>query len=187
MILPVIDILAGIPSVIFGIWGIIMISAPGYVETIAPAFGYESSGYCILAGGIVLAVSVFALIIHLLLEVFETVPKELREASLSLGANKWETIKLVVLKKARPGIIAAVVLGFSRALGETLAVLMVVGNVAEKPSNVFSAGYPIPALIANNYGEMMSMSHVRFSIDVLPHCCYFVIILLFNMASRKQC
>jgi phosphate transport system permease protein len=182
MILPVIDILAGIPSVIFGIWGIIMI-VPWIRETVAPAFGYESSGYCILAGGIVLAVSVFPLIIHLLLEVFGTIPKELREASLSLGANKWETIKLVVLKKARPGIIAAVVLGFSRALGETLAVLMVVGNVAQKPENVFSAGYPIPALIANNYGEMMSIpmydSALMFAALLL-----FVIILLFNIASR---
>ena len=71
--------------------------------------------------------------------------------------KKWETIKYVVLKKAQRGLLAAIVLGFARALGETMAVLMVVGNVAEVPSSIFDPAYPLPALIANNYGEMLSI------------------------------
>jgi len=178
-----VDILAGIPSVIFGIWGIILI-VPFISETLAPAFGEDdTTGYSILAGGIVLAIMAFPIIIHIMLEVLRTVPKELRDASLSLGANKWETIKKVVLRKAAPGISAAVVLGFSRAFGETLAVLMVVGNTAIIPHTVFDSGYPLPALIANNYGEMMSIpmydSALMFAALLL-----LTVILLFNVVAR---
>lgn len=107
----------------------------------------------------------------------------MREASLSLGATKWQTIKFVVLKKAKPGIIAAIVLGVSRALGETMAVLMVVGNMVQIPKSVFDAAYPLPALIANNYGEMLSIpmydSALMFSALVL-----FIIVVVFNVFSR---
>lgn len=178
-----VDILAGLPSVIFGIWGIILI-VPLISNTVAPFFGVEdTTGYSILAGGLVLAIMVFPIVIHIMLEVLRTVPVELREASLSLGANKWETIKKVVLKKAMPGIIAAIVLGFSRAFGETLAVLMVVGNTALIPKSVFDSGYPLPALIANNYGEMMSIpmydSALMFAALLL-----LTVILFFNIAAR---
>jgi phosphate transport system permease protein len=90
-------------------------------------------------------------------EVLQTVPQGLREASLAVGATRWQTIKYVVLPKALPGVIAAIVLGFSRAFGETIAVMMVVGNVPQMPQSIFDAAYPLPALIANNYGEMMSI------------------------------
>ncbi|MCY7411389.1 MAG: phosphate ABC transporter permease subunit PstC [Chitinophagales bacterium] len=178
-----VDILAGIPSVIFGIWGIIMI-VPFISNTLAPAFGEEdTTGYSILAGGIVLAIMVFPIVIHIMLEVLRTVPIELREASLSVGANKWETIKKVVLRKAAPGISAAIVLGFSRAFGETLAVLMVVGNTAIIPHSLFDSGYPLPALIANNYGEMMSIplydSALMFAALLL-----LSVILIFNIVAR---
>ena len=131
-IVPFIDILAGIPSVIFGIWGVVVV-VPAIRNVIAPMFGFESTGYCILAGSIVLSIMVFPIIINLLYEVLKTVPQNLRDASLSLGANKWETIKWVVLRKAKPGLVAAIVLGFSRAFGETISVLMVVGNVPKLP------------------------------------------------------
>ena len=178
-----VDILAGIPSVIFGIWGIILI-VPFIADTLGPAFGQEDiTGYSILAGGIVLAIMVFPIVIHIMLEVLKTVPHELREASLSLGANKWETIKKVVLRKAAPGISAAIVLGFSRAFGETLAVLMVVGNTVMIPHSLFDSGYPLPALIANNYGEMMSIpmydSALMFAALLL-----LTVILLFNILAR---
>lgn len=178
-----VDILAGIPSVIFGIWGIIMI-VPFISNTLAPAFGVEdTTGYSILAGGLVLAIMVFPIVIHIMLEVLRTVPVELREASLSLGANKWETIKKVVMRRAAPGITAAIVLGFSRAFGETLAVLMVVGNTALIPHSLFDSGYPLPALIANNYGEMMSIpmydSALMFAALLL-----LTVILLFNVVAR---
>ena len=129
---PVIDLLAGIPSVVFGVWGI-MVVVPFVGNVLAPLFGVYSTGYSILAGGIVLAIMIFPTIIHVSLEVFSTVPAALRDASLSLGATRWETIQHVVLRKGAQGILAASVLGFSRAFGETMAVLMVVGNVPLVP------------------------------------------------------
>ena len=179
---PLIDLLAGIPPVIYGVWGTLFI-VPFIQEKLAPHFVAFSSGYSALAGGIVLAVMIFPLIISILMEVFDTIPQELRDASLSLGANEWETAKNVVLKKSFPGIIAAIVLAVSRALGETIAVLMVCGNMAQIPHSVFDSVYPLPALIANNYGDMMSVpmydAALMFAALIL-----FVIIFLFNAISR---
>ncbi|MNL24319.1 Phosphate transport system permease protein PstC [compost metagenome] len=121
--------------------------------------------------------------ISIMVEVLKTIPAELKAASLSLGATKWETAQKVILRKAKPGIIAAIVLAISRAFGETIAVLMVCGNVPKIPTSIFDAGYPIPALIANNFGEMMSIplydSALMFSALLL-----FVIIFGFNLISR---
>jgi phosphate transport system permease protein len=103
--------------------------------------------------------------------------------SLSLGATHWQTIKHVILRKAAPGIIAAVVLGLSRAFGETMAVLMVAGNVAKTPSSVFDPAYPLPALIANNYGEMMSIP-LYDSAMLLSCLILMLIVLLFNILAR---
>ncbi len=182
LIQPVIDLLAGIPSVVYGLFGILLI-VPLIKNPIAPFFGVTSSGYCVLAGGLVLAIMVFPILISISFEVFRTVPNEMREASLGLGATRWETVKHVVLKKAFPGVIAAVILGFSRAFGETMAVLMVVGNVARVPASVFDPAYPIPALIANNYGEMMSIplydSALMFAALLL-----LVVIVGFNIVAK---
>ncbi|MFH0895276.1 MAG: phosphate ABC transporter permease subunit PstC [Bacteroidota bacterium] len=181
-ITPFIDILSGIPSVIFGVWGIILI-VPLIRNQIAPFFGYESNGYSILAGGLVLAVMIIPIIINVLLEVFRAVPIELREASLSLGATKWETVKSVLLRRTRAGIIASVVLGLSRALGETMAVLMVVGNVVHVPGGLFEPGYPLPALIANNYGEMLSIP-LYDSALMLAALVLLLVVIAFNVFSR---
>jgi len=179
---PVVDLLAGIPSVVYGVWGVLMV-VPFVGKVLAPLFGVYSSGYSVLAGGIVLAIMVFPTIIHVALEVFSAVPYELRETSLSLGATTWETVKHVVLRKGLQGIIAAVVLGVSRAFGETMAVLMVVGNVARMPKSVFDPAYPLPALIANNYGEMMSIprydSALMFAALIL-----LLVVLVFNLGAR---
>jgi phosphate transport system permease protein len=179
---PLIDLLAGIPSVVYGVWGVLVI-VPLIRNYIAPAFGSFSSGYSVLAGGIVLAIMVFPIIIHVSLEVFRTVPYEIREASLSLGATRWQTIKHVVVRKAMPGIIAAVVLGLSRAFGETMAVLMVAGNVAKAPASVLDPAYPLPALIANNYGEMLS---VPLYDSALLLACFILllVVLFFNIIAR---
>jgi phosphate transport system permease protein len=179
---PLIDILAGIPSVIFGIWGILVI-VPLVSNHIAPAFGISSTGYCILTGGIVLSIMVFPIIIYVLLEVFRTVPEDLRNAALSLGANKWIMIRKVLLRKAGPGIISAIALGFSRALGETLAVLMVVGNVVNLPSHPLEPGYPLPALIANNYGEMLSIPMYDSALMLCAFILFFIVVL-FNIGAR---
>jgi phosphate transport system permease protein len=179
---PAIDLLAGIPSVVYGVWGVLMI-VPFVGKVLAPVFGASSSGYSVLAAGIVLAVMVFPTIIHVSLEVFASVPRDLREASLSLGATRWETVKHVVLRKGLPGIVAAVVLGVSRAFGETMAVLMVVGNVARSPRSVFDPGYTLPALLANNYGEMMSIP-LYDSALMLAAFVLFAVVLVFNIAAR---
>jgi phosphate transport system permease protein len=109
---PAVDLLAGLPSVVYGVWGVILV-VPFVGNVLAPLAGVYSSGYSILAGGIVLAIMTFPTIIHVTLEVFSTVPLALREASLSLGATKWETTRHVVLRKGAQGILAASVLGFS--------------------------------------------------------------------------
>src|SRR6201996_4411984 len=179
---PFVNLLSGIPPVIFGVWGVLFI-IPLIQKYIAPHFVEFSTGYSVLAGGIVLAVMIFPLIVSIVCEVLNTIPKELKETSLSLGATKWETIKKVSLRKAKAGIIAATVLAISRAFGETIAVLMVCGNNAVVPHSIFDPGYPLPALIANNYGEMLSIpmydSALMFAALLL-----FIIILLFNIISR---
>ena len=179
---PVIDILAGIPSVVYGVWGILVI-VPFISRYAAPFFGAETSGYSILSGALVLAVMIVPFVLNILIDVFRTIPEELTEASLSLGASKWQTIKKVLIRKAFPGIISAFGLGVSRAFGETIAVLMVVGNVAKVPGGVFQPGYPLPALIANNYGEMLSIP-LYDSALMLAALLLFVVVLLFNLASR---
>jgi len=179
---PLIDLLAGIPSVIFGVWGVLVI-VPLIKNHIAPFFGTFSTGYSVLAAGIVLAIMVFPVIIHVSVEVFRTVPRQLREASLSLGATKWQTIKHVVLRKAMPGVIAAVVLGLSRAFGETMAVLMVAGNVVKVPHSALEPAYPLPALIANNYGEMLSIPMYDSAL-LLASLVLLVVVLVFNVLAR---
>ncbi|MBF0494602.1 MAG: phosphate ABC transporter permease subunit PstC [Candidatus Omnitrophica bacterium] len=179
---PFIDILAGIPSVVYGMWGVLVI-VPLVKNIIAPLFGGYSAGYSVLAGGLVLAVMISPVIIHISVEVLRTVPSDLKQASLALGATKWETIKFVVMKRAMPGMIAASVLGLSRAFGETIAVMMVVGNVARIPRTVFDPAYPLPALIANNYGEMLSIplydSGLLFAALLL-----LLVVIYFNVVSK---
>jgi phosphate transport system permease protein len=179
---PVVDLLAGIPSVIYGVWGVLMV-VPFVGHVVAPFFGAYSSGYCVLSGGIVLAIMVFPTIIHVALEVFGSVPQDLRDTSLALGATRWETVKHVVLRKGLTGIIASVVLGLSRAFGETIAVLMVVGNVAKVPASVFDGAYPLPALIANNYGEMMSVPLYDAAL-MLAALVLLLVVLVFNAGAR---
>jgi phosphate transport system permease protein len=180
---PVIDLLAGLPSVVYGVWGVILV-VPFVGNVLAPLAGVQASGYSILAGGIVLAIMTFPTIIHVTLEVFASVPRSLRDASTSLGATRWETTRHVVLRKGAPGILAASVLGFSRAFGETMAVLMVVGNVPAVPRSLFDPGYPLPALIANNYGEMMSVPRYDAAL-MMAALVLTLVVLFFNVLARR--
>ena len=179
---PVVDLLSGIPPVIYGVWGTLTI-VPLIADKIAPKFVEFSSGYTVLAGGVVLAVMIIPLLISILVEVFRSIPQEMTDASLTLGATKWQTVKKVMLRKSFAGIIAATVLAISRAFGETIAVLMVCGNITQIPHSVFDAGYPLPALIANNYGEMLSMPGYESAL-MLSAFMLFIIIVLFNGLSR---
>lgn len=178
-VFPVLDILAGLPSVVYGVWGVLVV-----VPWIAQYLGGEfSTGYTVLAGGVVLGIMVLPLMVSLFVELFSAVPMDVREASLSLGATRWQTTKFVLMRKSFPGILATVILSISRAMGETIAVLMVCGNLVQIPSSPLDAGYPLPALIANNYGEMMSVplyeSALMFAALIL-----FVVVFVFNIVSR---
>jgi phosphate transport system permease protein len=190
---PLIDLLAGIPSVVYGVWGVLTV-VPFIEKAAGPALnrwlGFlplfrtdNPTGYGVLAGGLVLAVMVFPVIIAVAEEVIRATPRGLREASLALGATRWQTVKHVVLRHTLPGVIAAVVLGFSRAFGETMAVLMVVGNVPQVPHSIFDAAYPLTALIANKYGEMMSIPSYDAAL-LGAALILLLIVLAFNIASR---
>jgi phosphate transport system permease protein len=178
---PLIDVLAGIPSVIYGFWGVIVVVP--FVRAMGQVLGSPTTGYSLLAGGIILAIMVFPIIISVSTDVLRTTPIEAREASLALGATRWETTKHVVLRSSRGGILAAIVLGFARAFGETMAVLMVVGNVAKVPTSLFDPAYPLPALIANNYGEMMSIP-LYDSALMLAALILLLVVAGFNLAAH---
>lgn len=182
IVFPIFDILAGIPSVVYGVWGTLII-VPWIADKLGPRFVDYTSGYTVLASGIVLGIMILPILVSLLIEIFTIVPQDYREASASLGATKWQTCSKVILRKAMPGIVAAVVLSISKAFGETIAVLMVCGNYAAIPRSLFDPCYPLPALIANNYGEMLSLplyeSALMFAAFIL-----FFIILVFNIISR---
>lgn len=190
LIKPIIDLLAGISPVVYGVWGIIAV-VPLVRDYLMPFFSSKFSffpfasdnytGFTALTAGIVLAVMTFPIIISIIEEVIGTVPFETKEASLALGATKWQTIKYVVLRKALPGIIAAIILGLSRAFGETMAVLMVAGCAMHIfPKSIFDTAYPLPALIANTYGEMMSIPLYDAAV-LLAALALLVVTTLFNM------
>lgn len=189
---PVLDVLAGIPSVVYGVWGLIAIVP--FVQNVAapvlravfpgiPLFNSQNpTGFSILAGSLVLSVMVAPVMIAVSYEVLQTAPQGLREATLAMGATRWQMVKHVVLRRCAPGIAAAVVLGFSRAFGETMAVLMVVGNVPKAPASILDPAYPLPALIANNYGEMMSIPMYDAAL-MGAALVLLVVVLLFNIVS----
>lgn len=190
---PLIDLLAGIPSVVYGVWGVLVVipfianmlgpyaeTHWGHIPLLATAF---TTGFSVLAGAIVLAIMICPVIVAIVDEVLRAVPAEYREASYVLGATRFETIMRVVIRKSLPGIVAAVVLGISRALGETMAVLMVVGNVPFTPRSIFDPAYPLPALIANNYGEMMSIPLYDAAL-LGAALVLLVVVLAFNILAR---
>lgn len=186
---PAIDILAGIPSVVYGLWGILVV-VPFIAQYLGPLFGAKTMGYSILAAALVLSVMIIPFILNILIEIFRAFPMELKEAALSLGCTQWQMVKHVLLRKTSPGIIAAYGFGLARAFGETMAVLMVVGNVVKIPKGVFDPGYTLPALIANNYGEMLSIpqydSALMFAALILLGVSLFFNLLMHFLISRYK-
>ena len=177
MVVPVFDILASIPSVVFGIWGILCIVP--LMRALAMLQGSARSGYCLLSAAIVLALMIIPTITAVSLDVLRAVPVDIREASLALGATRWETTARVLLRRARAGLLAASLLGISRALGETMAVMMVAGNVARIPNSLFAPVYTLPSLIANNYGEMMSIP----AYDAALMCAALILLIVVALIS----
>ncbi|CDN32805.1 Phosphate transport system permease protein PstC [Mucinivorans hirudinis] len=182
IVFPVLDILAGLPSVVYGVWGVLVV-VPWISDWLAPNFVEYSTGYTVLAASVVLGVMILPLMISLFVEMFSTVPQELRDASLSLGATRWQTTKSVIIRKSAPGIVASVILAISRAMGETIAVLMVCGNIVQLPDSLLDGCYPLPALIANNYGEMLSVPLYESAL-MMAALILFVVVFVFNIVSR---
>jgi len=157
-----IELLAGIPSVVIGLWAFFVLTPlmrdnvdPFLSHTLGflPFFQGNASGYGFLTAGVVLAIMVLPIMIALSRDVIRAVPRALREASLALGATNAETIWAVILPYARVGITGAVLLSLGRALGETIAVTMVIGNRPEISTSLFASGYTLPSVIANEFTE----------------------------------
>ena len=158
----VIEMLAAIPSVIFGIWGFLVLCpfmkahvTPWLADHLGanPVFAGPPVLMNVLTAGVILAVMILPIITAITREVLLTIPPGQREASVSLGATKWETIKHVLLRQAKGGITGAVVLGLGRAFGETMAVVMVIGNSPKIAASLLQPGYTMPALLANQFNE----------------------------------
>ncbi|VVB61433.1 Binding-protein-dependent transport system inner membrane component [uncultured archaeon] len=179
VIRPFIDVLAGVPSVVYGLCALLFL-VPFVKDVVAPWFGIETTGYCILTASITLAIMVFPIIISLCVESFHAIPLSLREASLSVGATKWETVKKVIFRASAPSVISAVFLGFGRAFGETIAVNMVVGGITRTPSTLFSPGQTLASLIVSAYSDMMS-SPLYESALMMVALILFIVVLLFNI------
>jgi phosphate transport system permease protein len=163
-----VEILASIPSVVYGLWGLIVL-VPVLRDVIEPALGKTLGflplfsgpplGVGYLAAGMLLAIMILPTIASVTIEVLRTMPAALREGALALGATRWEAIRTAVLPYARRGILGAVILGLARALGETMAVTMVIGNQPEIHASLFSAGYSLPSVIANEFAEASGAVH----------------------------
>jgi phosphate transport system permease protein len=163
-----VELIAAIPSVIIGLWGIyVMIPAIKPFQMWLyerwqwlPFFNTEPSGPSMLSAGLILALMILPTIAAISRDILVTVPPELSSASLSLGGTRWETILKVKLPVAMAGIIGAVMLGLGRALGETMAVTMVIGNSAQINFSILDPAYTIPAVLANEFAEALDPLHI---------------------------
>jgi phosphate transport system permease protein len=159
----IIEMLAAVPSVVYGLWGLLNLIPfmRDYVEPILqtnlgflPIFTGPTMGLGMLTAGVILAIMIIPYGSSVMREVIAAVPRSQREACFALGATKWETIRTAVLPFARTGIVAAVVLAMGRAIGETMAVTMVIGNVARISPSLFLPAETIPSVIANEFTEV---------------------------------
>ena len=156
-----VEILAAIPSVVYGLWGMFVL-APlmrTYVDPFlhrfigGPLFGEGPTGLSLFTAGTILSIMILPTITAISREVFEAVPNVYRESARALGATSWETIQLSVLKSSKPGVVGALMLGLGRALGETMAVTMVIGNTPQVSLNLLAPGHSMASVIANEFTE----------------------------------
>ncbi len=188
-----VDLLAAIPSVVYGLWGIFVLVpllrdpvGPFLRDTLhlssTPLFGGPNYGYSMLAAGVILAIMILPFISAVTREVLLAVPRSQREAALALGATRWEMIRDAVVPYARSGIIGGIILGLGRALGETMAVTMLIGNRAEISASLFAPGYTMASLIANEFSEATSDMHLSALMAV--GAVLFIVTLLVNAIAR---
>jgi phosphate transport system permease protein len=186
-----VELLAAIPSVIYGLWGIFVL-APllrEYVEPfLAKTLGWTGLftgpmyGLGMLAAGIIMAIMVVPVIASITREVMIAVPQNQREAVLALGATRWEMIRMGVLRNARIGIVGGVILGLGRALGETMAVTMVIGNRPEIAKSLFAPGYTMASVIANEFTEATGDLYLSALVEI--GLALFIVTLIVNALAR---
>lgn len=170
-----VELLAAVPSVVYGLWGIFVL-APWLRDHVqvplsehlgfVPLFSGPPLGVGLMAGGVVLAIMIVPTITAVSREVLRAVPDSLREGALAMGSTRWEMIRLVLLPAARPGIMGAIILGLGRALGETMAVTMVIGNRAEIPRSLLSPAQTMASVIANEFAEAVGDVHLAALVEV---------------------
>ena len=162
----VLDLLAAVPSVVFGLWAFNVLRQPlgntvypwiadtiGSVPGLRAFFGDPVNGSSFFTAGLILALMITPIITSLSREVFTTVPDALREGALAMGATRWEMIRASVLPYGKVGLVGAVLLGLGRAMGETIAVALVIGSSPQITAKLFASGDAMPAVIVNNFGE----------------------------------
>ncbi len=187
----IIELLAAVPSVIIGLWGIFIL-APFIRDYLAPPlstylgflplFQGPMYGLSMLTGGVILAIMIIPITSSVSREVIMTVPTHQREGALALGATGWETTRIAVLPYARSGIFGAVILGFGRAIGETMAVTMVIGNSPRISESLFSPSYTMASVIANEFVEATSKLYISSLIEI--GFLLLVVSIIINIAAR---
>jgi phosphate transport system permease protein len=185
-----VELLAAIPSIVYGLWGIFVL-VPWLRQTVEPwlasNFGYlplfkgPAYGFGMLAAGLILSVMVLPIIASISRDVLQAIPSLQREAALGLGATRWETTR-VILSSARSGILGATLLGLGRAVGETMAVTMVIGNRSEISASLFSPGYSMASVIANEFAEASSSMYTSALIEIA--LVLFVMTIILNALAR---
>lgn len=187
----VIELLAAIPSVVYGLWGLFVfvpwlrtaVQVP-LSKTLGflPLFAGPPLGIGMMAAGMILAIMVLPLIVAVGMEVLRAVPRIQREAAVALGATPWETIRIAVLPYARSGLIGAVILALARALGETMAVTMLIGNRPQIQTSLLAPGYTIAAVIANEFAEATSALYTSALIAI--GLVLFLVTVIVNIIAR---
>jgi len=185
------ELLAAVPSVVYGLWAVFVL-VPLLREDINPFlakalgwtgfFGGTNYGIGMLAAGVVLAIMILPVVSSLTREVMTSVPHSQREAVLALGATRWEMIRVGVLRNARIGIVGAVILGLGRALGETMAVTMVIGNRPEIAKSLFAPGYSMASVIANEFSEASDDLYLSALVEI--GLALFLVTIVVNALAR---
>jgi len=185
------ELLAAIPSVIYGLWAIFVLVPllRVYLQPwLARYFGWTGLfsgpryGIGMLAAGMILAIMVVPIISSITREVMTAVPRQQREAVLALGATRWEMIRIGVLRNARAGIFGAVILGLGRALGETMAVTMVIGNRPEISRSLFAPGYTMASVIANEFSEAATDTYLSALVEI--GLALFLVTIIVNILAQ---
>ena len=186
-----VELLAAIPSVIYGLWAIFVLVPllSQYVQPfLASTLGWTGLfsgppyGIGMLAAGIILAIMIIPIISSIAREVLQVVPQHQREAVLALGATRWEMIRVGVLRNARAGIVGGIILGLGRALGETMAVTMVIGNRPEISKSLFAPGYTMASVLANEFSEATGDTYLSALIEI--GLALFLVTIIVNALAR---